>query len=200
MLSVLILCLAMFSAAWAYSSLMRSGEFGFGDMPVKYRVFLALYALVALFILWAGGPIVFLVYLAIAVAGAACGWLFTKEGTARRDGHGGGNLRIPVRMQVITDGNTDIGRYARNADNAAAETVSLMDDTAGEGEGTSGSGEVSETGRNQGSPSDGERDGNEPEPTSDAKLSNGDNEESGNEPDSDDGASRSGNEPKERPA
>lgn len=200
MLSVLILCLAMFSAAWAYSSLMRSGEFGFGDMPVKYRVFLALYALVALFILWAGGPIVFLVYLAIAVAGAACGWLFTKEGTARRDGHGGGNLRIPVRMQVITDGNTDIGRYARNADNAAAETVSLMDDTA-ENADMSGSGEVSETGMNQGSPSsDGEREGNETEPTSEANPSNGDNEESADESDSDDDASRSGNEPKERPA
>lgn len=116
MLSVLLLCLAMFSAAWAYASMMRSGEFGFGDMPVKYRVFLIMYALVALFTLWGGGPVIFLAYVAIACVGAACGWFLTKEGTVKRDG----GLRVPVRMQVMPGGSTGTGKHAGDADSTSS--------------------------------------------------------------------------------
>lgn len=111
MLSVFLLCIAMFSAAWAYTSMMKSGEFTMGGMPVKYKIILIIYIIVAFFILWAGGPIVFIIYAAIAGIGSACGWFFTKNN--KDDNTGKPVLRIPVRLQVIDNANASITDYTK---------------------------------------------------------------------------------------
>lgn len=117
MLSVFLLCIAMFSAAWAYTSMMKSGEFTMGGMPVKYKIILIIYIIVAFFILWSGGPIVFIIYAAIAGIGSACGWFFTKNN--EDDNTGKQELRIPVRLQVIDNANASITDYTKknNANN-----------------------------------------------------------------------------------
>lgn len=117
MLSVFLLCIAMFSAAWAYTSMMKSGEFTMGGMPVKYKIILIVYIIVAFFILWSGGPIVFIIYAAIAGIGSACGWFFTKNN--EDDNTGKQELRIPVRLQVIDNANASITDYTKknNANN-----------------------------------------------------------------------------------
>lgn len=102
----------MFSAAWAYTSMMKSGEFTMGGMPVKYKIILIVYIIVAFFILWAGGPIVFIIYAAIAGIGSACGWFFTKNN--EDDNTGKQELRIPVRLQVINNANANITDYTKN--------------------------------------------------------------------------------------
>lgn len=127
MLSVFLLCIAMFSAAWAYTSMMKSGEFTMGGMPVKYKIILIIYIIVAFFILWAGGPIVFIIYAAIAGIGSACGWFFTKNN--EDDNTGKQELRIPVRLQVINNANASITDYTKktNANNMLT-TVQQSDD------------------------------------------------------------------------
>lgn len=126
MLSVFLLCIAMFSAAWAYTSMMKSGEFTMGDMPVKYKIILIVYIIVAFFILWAGGPIVFIIYAAIAGIGSACGWFFTKNN--EDDNTGKQELRIPVRLQVINNTNASITDYTKKTNaNSMLTTVKQSD-------------------------------------------------------------------------
>jgi len=115
MLSVFLLCIAMFSAAWAYTSMMKSGEFTMGGMPVKYKIILIIYIIVAFFILLSGGPIVFIIYAAIAGIGSACGWFFTKNN--EDDNTGKQELRIPVRLQVIDNANITDYTKKTNANN-----------------------------------------------------------------------------------
>lgn len=127
MLSVFLLCIAMFSAAWAYTSMMKSGEFTMGGMPVKYKIILIIYIIVAFFILWSGGPIVFIIYAAIAGIGSACGWFFTKNN--EDDNTGKPVLRIPVRLQVIDNANASIINYTKkNNANNMLTTVQQSDD------------------------------------------------------------------------
>lgn len=127
MLSVFLLCIAMFSAAWAYTSMMKSGEFTMGGMPVKYKIILIIYIIVAFFILWSGGPIVFIIYAAIAGIGSACGWFFTKNN--EDDNTGKQELRIPVRLQVINNANASITDYTKkNNANSMLTTVQQSDD------------------------------------------------------------------------
>ena len=127
MLSVFLLCIAMFSAAWAYTSMMKSGEFTMGGMPVKYKIILIIYIIVAFFILWSGGPIVFIIYAAIAGIGSACGWFFTKNN--EDDNTGKPELRIPVRLQVINNANASITDYTKkNNANSMLTTVQQSDD------------------------------------------------------------------------
>lgn len=127
MLSVFLLCIAMFSAAWAYTSMMKSGEFTMGGMPVKYKIILIVYIIVAFFILWSGGPIVFIIYAAIAGIGSACGWFFTKNN--EDDNTGKPELRIPVRLQVINNANASITDYTKkNNANSMLTTVQQSDD------------------------------------------------------------------------
>lgn len=128
MLSVFLLCIAMFSAAWAYTSMMKSGEFTMGGMPVKYKIILIIYIIVAFFILWSGGPIVFIIYAAIAGIGSACGWFFTKNN--EDDNTGKQELRIPVRLQVINNANASITDYTKktNANNMLTTAQQSDDD------------------------------------------------------------------------
>lgn len=127
MLSVFLLCIAMFSAAWAYTSMMKSGEFTMGGMPVKYKIILIIYIIVAFFILWSGGPIVFIIYAAIAGIGSACGWFFTKNN--EDDNTGKQELRIPVRLQVINNANASITDYTKKTNaNSMLTTVQQSDD------------------------------------------------------------------------
>lgn len=88
-----------------------------GGMPVKYKIILIIYIIVAFFILWSGGPIVFIIYAAIAGIGSACGWFFTKNN--EDDNTGKQELRIPVRLQVIDNANASITDYTKknNANN-----------------------------------------------------------------------------------
>lgn len=126
MLSVFLLCIAMFSAAWAYTSMMKSGEFTMGGMPVKYKIILIVYIIVAFFILWAGGPIVFIIYAAIAGIGSACGWFFTKNN--EDDNTGKPELRIPVRLQVIDNANASITDYTKKTNANSMLTTAQQSD------------------------------------------------------------------------
>ena len=126
MLSVFLLCIAMFSAAWAYTSMMKSGEFTMGGMPVKYKIILIVYIIVAFFILWAGGPIVFIIYAAIAGIGSACGWFFTKNNEDDNTGKQG--LRIPVRLQVINNANANITDYTKKTNANSMLTTAQQSD------------------------------------------------------------------------
>lgn len=126
MLSVFLLCIAMFSAAWAYTSMMKSGEFTMGGMPVKYKIILIVYIIVAFFILWAGGPIVFIIYAAIAGIGSACGWFFTKNN--EDDNTGKQELRIPVRLQVINNANASITDYTKKTNANSMLTTAQQSD------------------------------------------------------------------------
>ena len=116
MLSMMLLCAAMMAASWAYASMWKSGEIGPGRMSTKYKIILVLYLAVALFIIYAGGLIIFLIYALFAAVGAAIGWMTTKEGSYEdTDGimndDGKSLFRVPARLQSQASASDTIENY-----------------------------------------------------------------------------------------
>lgn len=116
MLSMVLLCAAMMAASWAYASMWKSGEIGSGRMSTKYKIILVLYLAVALFIIYAGGLIVFLIYALFAAVGAAIGWMTTKEGSYENpddimDYDDKTLFRVPVRLQSQASAADPIENY-----------------------------------------------------------------------------------------
>ena len=115
MLSIVLLCAAMMAASWAYASMWKSGEIGPGRMSTKYKIILVLYFAVALFIIYAGGLIVFLIYALFAAGGAAIGWMTTKEGSYENPDdimdYDKPLFRVPVRLQSQASASYTIENY-----------------------------------------------------------------------------------------
>lgn len=116
MLSMVLLCAAMMAASWAYASMWKSGEIGYGRMSTKYKIILILYLAVALFIIYSGGLIVFLIYALFAAVGAAIGWMTTKEGSYENpddimDYDDKALFRVPVRLQSQASAADPIEKY-----------------------------------------------------------------------------------------
>lgn len=113
---MMLLCAAMMAASWAYASMWKSGEIGPGRMSTKYKIILVLYLAVALFIIYAGGLIIFLIYALFAAVGAAIGWMTTKEGSYEdTDGimndDGKSLFRVPARLQSQASASDTIENY-----------------------------------------------------------------------------------------
>lgn len=132
MLSMMLLCAAMMAASWAYASMWKSGEIGPGRMSTKYKIILVLYLAVALFIIYAGGLIVFLIYALFAAVGAAIGWMTTKEGSYEdTDGimndDDKSSFRVPVRLQSQASASDTIENYElKSADEHNGNTDSYV--------------------------------------------------------------------------
>lgn len=134
MLSMMLLCAAMMAASWAYASMWKSGEIGPGRMSTKYKIILVLYLAVALFIIYAGGLIVFLIYALFAAVGAAIGWMTTKEGSYEdTDGimndDGKSLFRVPVRLQSQVSASDTIENYElKSADEHNGNNDNILND------------------------------------------------------------------------
>ena len=134
MLSMMLLCAAMMAASWAYASMWKSGEIGSDRMSTKYKIILVLYLAVALFIIYAGGLIVFLIYALFAAVGAAIGWMTTKEGSYK-DADGIMNdddkslFRVPVRLQSQASASDTIENYElKSADEHNGNNDNILND------------------------------------------------------------------------
>lgn len=133
MLSIVLLCAAMMAASWAYASMWKSGEIGPGRMSTKYKIILVLYFAVALFIVYAGGLIVFLIYALFAAGGAAIGWMTTKEGSYEDpDGIIDDDkplFRVPVRLQSQASASDTIENYElKSADEHDGNNDNILND------------------------------------------------------------------------
>lgn len=84
-------------------------------MSTKYKIILVLYFAVALFIIYAGGLIVFLIYALFAAVGAAIGWMTTKEGSYENPDdimdYDKPLFRVPVRLQSQASASDTIENY-----------------------------------------------------------------------------------------
>lgn len=134
MLSMVLLCAAMMAASWAYASMWKSGEIGSGRMSTKYKIILVLYLAVALFIIYAGGLIVFLIYALFAAIGAAIGWMTTKEGSYKdaddiMDYDDKPLFRVPVRLQSQASASDTIENYElKSADEHNGNNDNILND------------------------------------------------------------------------
>lgn len=133
MLSIVLLCAAMMAASWAYASMWKSGEIGPGRMSTKYKIILVLYFAVALFIVYAGGLIVFLIYALFAAGGVAIGWMTTKEGSYEYpDGIIDDDkplFRVPVRLQSQASASDAIENYElKSADEHDGNNDNILND------------------------------------------------------------------------
>lgn len=85
-------------------------------MSTKYKIILVLYLVIALFIIYAGGLIVFLIYALFAAGGAAIGWMTTKEDSYKdaddiMDYDDKPLFRVPVRLQSQASASDTIENY-----------------------------------------------------------------------------------------
>ena len=128
MLSIILLCAAMMAASWAYASMWKSGEIEPGRMSTKYKIILVLYLAVALFIIYAGGLIIFLIYALFAAIGAAIGWMTTKEGSYK-DYDDKPLFRVPVRLQSQASAYDTIENYElKSADEHNGNNDNILND------------------------------------------------------------------------
>lgn len=123
----------MMAASWAYASMWKSGEIGPGRMSTKYKIILVLYFAVALFIVYAGGLIVFLIYALFAAGGVAIGWMTTKEGSYEYpDGIIDDDkplFRVPVRLQSQASASDAIENYElKSADEHDGNNDNILND------------------------------------------------------------------------
>lgn len=137
MLSMILLSFAMLSAAWAYASMIKSGELTVAHFPMKYRIILLGYILLTLFILYAGGLIMCGVYVGIGMIGFGLGYCLTKKDSYIQSDDGlhhspsdefkidGIDLRIPIAVKLGVDVNTASTVYSvdKSEEEKAEDTV-----------------------------------------------------------------------------
>lgn len=102
-------------------------------MSTKYKIILVLYFAVALFIIYAGGLIVFLIYALFAAVGVAIGWMTTKEGSYENPDdimdYDKPLFRVPVRLQSQASASDTIENYElKSADEHDGNNDNILND------------------------------------------------------------------------